>query len=595
MSELQPSEVLGIPKRRRLTHSRFKNEDGQEILHLFYGEVELIFDEPDIAPVGEKLIEVEKFRAEEAMSWSNAAPHDWEKIRDLLQALLDQQVLKRISESSASTAETYPPRLGLAPEDRQAATFTNADQRCPVLTQEGFGRAFELSNLEVLIPIYRVAHPAMDTDGRQVGENNVVPRTMFLDLPAQRRICNYAGSRYQDELPMNVTALKHMAKRWPELMSLTEQFRLALHKRLPLREPGAFRAGELHYLSVCTLASVGYVMVRGEDPVDNGKLEGGLAAVFRLIDGVRLVTNDLLRLSPDAHGCETPVNAKFIADYADRYAVYRGNFGVCAGPPALIDEYLRVLFGEEAAPIQVEPDVAARLGDIEAAIDYGLLGQRIESVVRYLGSSQGLLHERLRVAFAGTAPPSGGADAPRSELQERVEAPLDVEHYPLLRRDHPLVETFKLELEVSCWLFDRATEALPGLIEPGSLDELMRLDPVAQAASQRRWAELFAHGLPADKAVSEPICSELAAVAADVFALERRCLRIVQREQDKLNERLRRKPGPRLTSADVGTYNRPRCGPQLFTTLAEALGVSVSSTAAETVVRYGDRSLTFTD
>jgi len=34
----------------------------------------------------------------------------------LLQALLDQQVLKRISESPARGAETFPPKLGLAPE-----------------------------------------------------------------------------------------------------------------------------------------------------------------------------------------------------------------------------------------------------------------------------------------------------------------------------------------------------------------------------------------------------------------------------------------------------------------------------------------------
>ena len=69
MATLQPSELLHIPKRRRLTHARFKAEDGQEILHVFYGEVELIFDEPDLAPVGQKLIEVEQFRAEEAMGW----------------------------------------------------------------------------------------------------------------------------------------------------------------------------------------------------------------------------------------------------------------------------------------------------------------------------------------------------------------------------------------------------------------------------------------------------------------------------------------------------------------------------------------------
>jgi hypothetical protein len=587
MSELQPSEVLCIPKRRRLTHSRFKNEEGQEILHLFYGEVELIFDEPDIAPLGEKLIEVERFRAEEAMAWSNAAPHDWEKIRELLQALIDQNVLKRISESPADAKETYPQRLGLAPEDREARTFTNADDRCPAITEEAFGRSIDIANLEVFVPVYRIAHPAMDNDGRQVGENNVTPRTLFLDLPTQRRVCSYAGSRYQDELPMNITALKHMAKRWPELLSLTEQFRLELWKRLPPRDASALRAGELHLLGVCKLASVSYVMVRGENPTANGELDGGLAAMFRLVDGVRLVTNELLRAEPGGEGWDTPVTSQTITDYADRYAVYRGNHGVCAGPPALIDEYMRVLIGEQAAPIQAEPAVAERLGDIDAAIDYGLLGQRVESVVRYFGASQGLLHHRLRAAFEGQV--SG------TKLQELVEAPVTAGQYPLLRDDHPLVETFQLELGVSRWLFARAAEALQGKVDDRSLDEQMQLDPAAQEKSKQQLIELFSKALPADKALSEPICSALASMAADVFALERRCLRLVAREQGLLNERLRRKSGRALNHLDLGTYNRPRSGPQLYETLAEGLGVSVTGDADATVIRYGDRSLTFAD
>jgi hypothetical protein len=369
MAELQPSEVLCIPKRRRLTHSRFKNEEGQEVLHLFYGEVELIFDEPDVAPVGEKLMQVEKFRAEDAMAWSNAEPHAWEKIRDLLQALLDQNVLKRVTELPASVAETFPLKLGLAPEGREPRTFSAHDDRCPVLTEEGFGRAFDLSNLEVIVPIYRVAHPAMDTDGRQVGENNVMPRTLFLDLPTQRKVCGFPGSRYQDDLPMNVTAMKHMAKRWPELLSLSEQFREALFARMPPRDPSSLRAGEVHFLAVCQLASIGYVMVRGWDPVPNGQLDGGLAAMFRLIDGVRLVTNDVLRATAGQHGCETPLNAFGINEWAENHLIYRGTWGVCAGPPGLIDEYFRVTLGETSAPIQVEPNVATRLGDLEAAID----------------------------------------------------------------------------------------------------------------------------------------------------------------------------------------------------------------------------------
>src|SRR5262245_13901322 len=341
MTELRREEILCIPKRRRMTHSRFKDEGGREILHIFYGEVELIFDEPDVAPLGEKLIEVERFRAEEAMAWSNGPAHEWEKIRELLQALLDQEVLKRTTDAPAAQAnETFPATLGLAQPGQEARTFSAHDGRCPVTSREALGYSVELANLEVLVPIYRIAHPALDQDGRQVGENNVTPRPLFLDLPTQRRLCNYAGSRYQDELPMNITALKNMTKRWEELLSLTEQLRQALAARMPQRDPSSLRAGELHLHVICQLASTAYVMVRGVDPVPNGQLDGGLAAVFRLIDGVRLVTNDVLRDKPGVHGCDVPVNAQFIADWADRYSVYKGTWGVCAGPPGLIDEYL---------------------------------------------------------------------------------------------------------------------------------------------------------------------------------------------------------------------------------------------------------------
>lgn len=584
MEELQPSEVLCIPKRRRLTHTRFKNDDGQEVLHLFYGEVELIFDEPDLAPVGEKLLELERFRADEAQSWSNAAPHDWDKIRELLQALIDQRVLKRYTEEAADVHATFPLRLGLAPEGREPRTFSAHDDRCPVITEEAFGRAFDLANLEVLVPIYRVAHPAMDTDGRQVGENNVTPRTLFLDLPTQRRVCNYPGSRFQDELPMNVTALKLMAKAWPELLSLTEQFRQGLFARLPPGDPAALRAGELHFLAVCMLASVGYVMVRGEAPSPNGQLDNGLSAMFRLVDGVRLVTTDMLHASTEGAGCHTPVSAQIVADYADRYAVYRGNHGVCAGPPALIDEYLQVLLGEAQAPIQVEPTVAERLGDLEAALDYGLLGQRIESAVRFLGASQGLLQQRLKQTFLD----AGATGA----LRERLDTPIDSERYPLLRETHPLLETFQVELGVSRWLFSRAAQGLAGKIEVEELDAALAVPALAQSA--QRLAGWLADVVPAER-VPAALLGEVAIVAVEAFALERRVLRLVGREQAKLNERLRRTPGRALTGLDLAAYNRPRTGPPLYETLAAGLGVTIETDAGATVLRCGDHSVTLTD
>jgi hypothetical protein len=586
VNELQPSEVLCVPKRRRFVHSKEKAPDGQDILHVFYGDKEIVFDEPELVPFGDRLLSVERFRAEEAMSWADGTPHAWEKVRELLEALLEHEILKRVSEAAPapSAQQPFPTKLEPDRPTREPRTFSAHQDQCPFITQEAYGRAIELSNLEVILPVYRVAHPALDRDGRQVGENNVAPRPLFLDLPTQRRLCNYAGSRYQADVPMNVTALKHMTSRWPELLSLTEQFRRAFLERLPL-EGATLSVGELQLLGVCCLASVGYVMVRGVQPVPNGQLDAGLAAMFRLVDGVRLVTTELIRAEASSHGCDQPVSARSIADYAERNSMYEGVYGVCAGPQALIDEYLRVLVGEGDAPIQAEPSLSSRLGDLGAALDYGLLGQRVESLVRAFGAAQGLLHERLREAFRYAGPPS--------KLQELVQAPIDADHYPLLRAGHPLLDTLQLELSVSRWMFARAGAGLPVVATHGvqSIDDVLRLDPAAQMADQRRLLELLAQILPDHPSFTEELRVELARVVVDVLALERRCLRAVEREQRYLNERLERPPGPALTGADFAVYNRPRTGPPLELTLEQGLNLAISTTAAATTLRCGQRVL----
>ena len=319
MAALQPTDVLCIPQRRRFTRAMLTTEEGGEALHLFFGEKEIIFDEADLLPFGQKLFEVDRFKAEEATAWSSAAPYDWERVRGLLEALMDEQIVKPYDGAAAATGQrrAFPETLGRAQPGQRPETYSAREaQGCPMTTQRMLGRAVDLSNLEVVLPVQRVAHPAVDTDGRQVGENNVVD-PLFLDLPTERRLCNYAGSRYHNQAPINYTALKAMTKRWPDLLSLTAQFRDAFFQRLPRLGPRLV-AGEVHQLAVTCLATVGYVMVRGVDPVPNGELDAGLAAMFRLIDGVRICTTELVRDTAGQHGCERLVTGKSIHDYAEQ-------------------------------------------------------------------------------------------------------------------------------------------------------------------------------------------------------------------------------------------------------------------------------------
>ena len=585
MAELQPTDVLFIPNRRRLTSARIAGPEGKEELHIFYGPKEIIFDEPDLWSFGDRLLKVERFRADEATAWSSEAPYDWERIRGLLEALLEEEILKRADGAPlAAATKTFPTTLGRAPPGREPETWSAHDNRCPVTSKRVFGHAIDLGNLEVLVPVQRVAHPALDSDGRQVGENNVND-ALFLDLPTDRRLCSYAGSRYRAELPMNSTALKLMVKRWPELLSLTEQFRTAFFKRLPPRGPGLV-AGEVHLLAVGCLAAVGYVMTRGKDPVPNGQLDAGLAAMFRLVDGVRIVTTDLARGTAGTHCCDQPLNAKGVHEYAERYSLFNDVHGVCAGPTALIDEYLQVLLEGVAAPIKVEPDLASRVHDLDAALDYGLHGVRIEAIVRSFGALQGQLHERLRQACEKHP----GAELAR--LRELLAIPVDSEHYAMLRTVHPLRETLEVEILVDRWMFARARAGLPAALRiPESLDEIHRLDPASLSASRSRLAEFFAKAVPDYASLPAPLRDELVAIASEFFALERASLQAVGNEQRLVSQQLLRPEGRLLTGDDISVQTR-RAGPFLERVLADGLGLSIAVQADAAVLSHGQHSLT---
>jgi hypothetical protein len=584
MAELQPTDVLFIPNRRRITHAMLEGPEGKAALHIFYGGKEIIFRDEEMMPFGNALMKVERFRAEEAKAWSSKG-YEWEKVRGLLEALVSEEILKLFEDVPASpNTQVFPKTLGRNLEGRKPESYD--ESLCPAMTQRVLGRAMDLSNLEVVLPIHRVAHPAVDSDGRQVGENNVVDG-LYLDFPTERRLCNYAGSRYHAEAPINATALKHMTRRWPELMSLTAQFRAHFLGRFgKLEKP--LRAGDVHFLAVSMLSSVGYVLVRGENPVPNGQLDAGLAASFRLIDGVRIVTTALMRDTAGQQSCDRLLTGKAIADYAERHLLYLERHGVCAGPQILIEEYMAVLVDGAPAPIDVQPDIRARIGDLDTAIDYALHGVRLESIVRTYGSAQGILHERLKDAFAG------GNTGLLPRLQEQLQLPIDQTRFQFLRMDHPLRETFEMEFRVNGWLLDEARAMLPAADLPGtlgSLDELRRFDAGAQAAAGRKLLELLTQVSEDFAALPLALRDELVAVAAEGFALDRLAVRAVGNEQQIVNKRLGRKQGRALTSDDLTAYAR-RCTPVLHQILSEGLGVSIDSTAGATVISHGSRSLT---
>ena len=82
---------LVLPKHRRMVVQYLTNEAGATELHLYYGDKEISFDEPDLFPFGETLAKQSRFTAGDATGWGEG--YDWPRIRDLLQQLIDEGVL----------------------------------------------------------------------------------------------------------------------------------------------------------------------------------------------------------------------------------------------------------------------------------------------------------------------------------------------------------------------------------------------------------------------------------------------------------------------------------------------------------------------
>ncbi|HZX93406.1 MAG TPA: hypothetical protein VFE90_02745, partial [Myxococcales bacterium] len=215
-------ETLFVSARKRFVPVYNSNIDGTRELVLYCGPHEISFDEPDLFPWAEKLIQQESFMAGEAAGWS-AQPLEWPRVKDLLEALMEAGLVDR-SPPVRTTAQVPLSSAHLeflkAEEERPvlpAPRFWNPDPGAAV--RETVGRDLEVGYVESVMPVHRLAHIALDREGRQVGEINAFPDPLRLRIPTEWKTCGYAGTRYQDEMPMNMTALRSMIAHWRPVLS----------------------------------------------------------------------------------------------------------------------------------------------------------------------------------------------------------------------------------------------------------------------------------------------------------------------------------------------------------------------------------------
>jgi len=422
--ELACHQNLFFPQHKRVIAQYLPDDAGKQVLFLFYGDQEISFDDPELFAFGERLAKQSRFMAGEAVGWGTS--YTWPQVRTLLTQLVQASILELTDMDPAATAPTarYD---GARPNPLPAArtSVPQTWQDCAAITQALTGHAIELAHLELVIPIFRIAHMALDQEGRQVGEANVFPAALRLDVPTQWRACIYPGSRYQDERPMNVSALKTMRAHWPQMMAALLQVREAYFQRFPAARAG-WTVGDVERLSTLVLALPTYMLMKPQGRVGNGELHPVLSNLFRVTDGLRMTTHQMLFV-PVAEATRSPLaptNSAEIYAYAERNHAFASAHGVCAGPQAMIEEFLAVLLDGQASPwadVVLDAAVTDALTHLAQAFDYGLRGLQAHAVVFSLWPMMTRTYEQLfQTCSAWAGAPTPAVNQLQSHLQDKV-------------------------------------------------------------------------------------------------------------------------------------------------------------------------------
>ena len=581
-ASLEADDLLLLPLGKSMIVQYVRPAGGPVELKLFHGAREIVFDEPELFVFGETLARQSTFAAGEAATWGEGL--DWPRVRDLLQSLIDEGVLLRAGDQTISQAVEPGDRPAPLPPGPAATPrmWTEGEALMAELT----GRPLEIGHLELVTPIFRVAHIALDADGRQVGEANVFPKALRLDTPTRWRSCLYAGSRHQPNRPMNVTALKAMRQHWAQMMAVLLRVREAYLNRFPQARAG-WTVGHLERLATAVLAVPTWLMMRADDPVANGELHPALSCLFRVTDGLRMTMHQMLfvpigepTLPPDA-----PMTSAEVFAYAERNYSFHSEHGVCAGPPAMVEEFFQVIIDgalpRGGLPERLEPQVQAAIDIIEPALDYAFLGLQAYAAVFSLWPAMTRTYETLAsiLDLAGEAGPAAAA------LRDRF-----ADHLVRMKASTYLgEEAWRTDRDrVFADMYGQCGLGLDGVWPtvglPGRLAERGSPRGAARAVLIRQMIRRLALAGPS------PWVEALADAILDFLRREQAVLRLAGEVQARINRLLGRpQPARPFTAADIDLHNQmqgaeSRRLPYLLDELRDVFGVEVELDARRLVL-----------
>jgi hypothetical protein len=577
-SLLEPDDLLVFPLNKRAVTQYAVGENGSRELRVYYDDKEISFDEPDLFAFGEQLAEQSQFLAHSATSWGQG--YAWPRVRELLVQLIEADVLRHADETDSAPRLRHegarPSPVPPGPAGRARSWF-EVEQ----ITRELTGVPLELGYLELVIPVFRVAHTALDADARQIGESNVFPKALRTEVPTSWRTCIYSGTRYQVDRPMNVTALKSMRAHWAQMMTVLLIVRGKYLQRYPeVRD--RWTVGHLERLATLVLAVPTFALMRKRNRVENGRLHPALSSLFRVTDGVRMTMHQMLfvpigepTLPPD-----TPMTAAEIYEYAERNYSFHSEHGVCAGPKSMVEEFLTVLVDgrlpRDWQSVTLDDAVRDALDDLDATTHYALHALRAHAVVFTLWPIMARTYESMAtIADDWAAIGSPSVIALRDRLQSRLTS--------VRTATYLATEQWRADREaVYADMFEQSGAGLRP--QPSTAPLAPQLVPPAHAPREALIGELdalLAGRLGAPGHEHAAARSRMAGCIAEFLLREQAVIRVACEMQQAVNAVLER-PAPTrpFSSVEINLHNRlqeadPRRLPYLIDELDDLLGVRI--------------------
>jgi hypothetical protein len=272
---------------------------------------------------------------------------------------------------------------------------------------------------------------------------------------------------------------------------------------------------------------------------------------------------------------DAPVSSEQILAYAERNYSFHSEHGVCAGPQAMVAEFLAVLLdghvpaGNDA--VELEPAVHSALSDLDRAMDYALTGLQAHAAAFSLWPRMARTYEQLLPlvqAWAEIGTPA--VRALHRRMQEHVKS---VQQATYLAHEGWRVDRERVYGD----MYDQCGQALGGGFAPLA-EQLQPLLADDSSRTQRELAALLRQQLGRSDHLDERELQAVAHRLAGYCQQIQLALRVACEAQGRVNRLLgRATPQRPFSSADLDLYNQlqgqaTRRLPDLLAELALVLG-----------------------